>query len=171
MPFRLPRLTLTVLLTALFCASCSAQPTWEGTFAKIARDFPGTPELSTAELANWLADDSRPQPVLLDVREPAEFQVSHLRNAQQVSPAALPSDLKLAKDSPVVAYCSVGYRSSALVQRLRAAGYSKVYNLHGSLFTWANDGLPLYQGNAPASKVHPYNNRWATLLKPQFRHK
>jgi rhodanese-related sulfurtransferase len=160
----------TALLACLLCCSCSAQLTWEDSFAKIAADFPGTPNLSTAELAAWLADDTRPAPVLLDVRAPAEFAISHLRRAQNISPAAKAESLKLPKDSPIVAYCSVGYRSSALVQRLRAAGFSRVYNLHGSLFAWANEGRPLWCGSKPATTVHPYDAYWGQLLAPRYRH-
>lgn len=163
------RFVLTGFLAALLCTSCSAQPTWEDTFAKIAHDFPDTPNLSTRELADWIADTSRPQPVLLDVRGLAEFEVSHLQHARQVSPSAKIADLKLPRDTPIVAYCSVGYRSSGFVQRLRAAGYTNAHNLHGSLFTWANEGRPLYSGTAIATKVHPYNDRWGLLLKPNFR--
>jgi rhodanese-related sulfurtransferase len=169
MPSRQLLPILAALIAAFLCNACSAQPTWEETFAKIAQDFPGTPGLSTAELVTWLADSGRTRPILLDVREMAEYEVSHLRHAKRVSPEAKIPDLKLAKDAPIVAYCSVGYRSSGFVQRLRAAGYTRAYNLRGSLFTWANEGRPLYQGSKITTKVHPYNRRWGLLLKPELR--
>ena len=74
--------------------------------------------------------------MLLDVREIEEYEVSHLSGALQVNP-----DLKdfseldgITTDTPIIAYCSVGYRSSALVQRLMEAGYTNVSNLEGSIF-------------------------------------
>jgi rhodanese-related sulfurtransferase len=113
---------------------------------------------------------------LLDVRGLAEYEISHLQHARQVSPSAKIADLKLPRDAAIVAYCSVGYRSSNFVQRLRTAGYTNAHNLHGSLFTWANEGRPIYSGaavssNSPMSApvVHPYNAHWGLLLKPEFR--
>ena len=42
--------------------------------------------ITTRQLADWLADRHRPAPVLLDVRTPAEWEVSHLPGARRVDP-------------------------------------------------------------------------------------
>ena len=65
----------------------------------------------------------------------------------------------------VVVYCSVGYRSSRLVSRLKARGVENVFNLEGSLFQWANEGRPLVRGDEPATRVHPYDDEWGELLR------
>ena len=44
--------------------------------------------ITTEELAARLAEKNRPRPVLLDVRTPAEYEVSHLEGARQVDPKA-----------------------------------------------------------------------------------
>ena len=44
--------------------------------------------ITTQQLADWLADKKRPAPVLLDVRTPAEWKVSHLPGARRVDPQA-----------------------------------------------------------------------------------
>ena len=69
--------------------------------------------ITTQQLAEWLADKERPAPVLLDVRTPEEWNVSHLANARRVDPKATAQETagNLSKDTPIVAYCSVGYRS------------------------------------------------------------
>src|SRR3954466_14812679 len=77
--------------------------------AKIRHDFPDVKRITTAELARWLDDESRPRPVLLDVRTRAEFDVSHLAGARLVEPEAPASVIDLPSDQPVVTYCSVGY--------------------------------------------------------------
>ncbi len=136
---------------------------------KVRHDFPRVPRLSTEELAAWQADKRRPQPLLLDVRTAEEFAVSHLRGARQVSPEARPATLDLPKDRPIVTYCSVGYRSAALAERLLEAGYRDVRNLSGSIFAWANEGRPLVQAGRPATRVHPYSPRWARLLSESRR--
>jgi hypothetical protein len=73
------------------------------------------------------------------------------------------------KDRPIVAYCAVGWRSSALAERLKAQGYTNVSNLEGSIFAWANEGRPVYQGEQPAARVHPVSEKWGRLLKEELR--
>jgi rhodanese-related sulfurtransferase len=127
--------------------------------------------ITTEQLANWLADKKRPAPVLLDVRTPAEWTVSHLPGARLVNPKA---DAKaaandVAKDAPIVTYCAVGYRSGAMAQRLRAAGYTKVQNLEGSIFQWANEHRLLLHDGDRATRVHPYSAARSRLLEPDVR--
>ena len=64
----------------------------------------------------------------------------------------------------VVVYCSVGYRSSRLAEKLRARGIENVFNLEGSLFQWANEGRPLYRGDERVYEAHPYDDEWGQLL-------
>ena len=133
---------------------------------EIRDEFPHVRQLSTGTLATWLADPARPAPVLLDVRAPAEFAVSHLPHASQVTPGAPLDDavLSLDRSTPIVAYCSVGYRSSRFVERLREAGFTDVYNLEGSVFAWANEGRMVVRDDRPVDEVHPYNRAWGRLL-------
>jgi rhodanese-related sulfurtransferase len=137
----------------------------------VREKFPGVKQLSTTNLAAWLADPSRPQPQLLDVRTPKEYAVSHLAGARQISPDAKAKEVlvTLDRNRPVVVYCSVGYRSSKLAQRLQAAGLVQVMNLEGSIFAWANEGRPLEKDGRPAFKVHPYNKTYGRMLKPELR--
>ena len=141
--------------------------------ATVRRKFPRVPQLPTAGLAAWLADKGRPQPQLLDVREPDEFAVSHLRGALRIPPDASASEVlaKIDPKRPVVTYCSVGYRSSQLAQRLIDAGAKDVRNLEGSIFAWANEGRPLEKDGRPVKTVHPYNGVFGRLLKPESRAK
>ena len=144
-------------------------------FAAMKREvrdrFPDVRQLSTADLAAWLADPQRPPPVLLDARTEKEFAVSHLRGARRVEPSAKADALlrELPPDRPVVVYCAVGYRSSAVAERLQKAGVRTVFNLEGSIFQWANEGRPLEADGHPADKVHPYNGRYGKWLAPDRR--
>jgi len=143
----------------------------EGMRALVRERFPEVKQLQPAELAAWLADTNRAAPVLLDVRTKPEFALSHLAGARQVNPKAAVNELAttLPKDRPVVVYCSVGYRSSELAARLAKAGFTNVVNLEGSLFQWANEGRPVVSGDRPAREVHPYNETFGRLLKPELR--
>jgi rhodanese-related sulfurtransferase len=134
----------------------------------IRKRFPSVRQLSPAALAAWLADETRPAPLLVDVREAAEFGVSHLKNAVHIT-AVRDIKARLATpDSPVVVYCSVGYRSSAVAQDLIRLGCTNVWNLEGSIFAWANAGHPVYRGTNPVSEVHPYSAKWGRLLESRF---
>ena len=127
--------------------------TWPAIKARIAKEFPNVKSIGTAELAKM-----ERKPVLLDVRTAAEFAVSRIAGAQRVDPDA--ATVALPKDAAIVTYCSVGYRSAKFAQRLKAAGFTNVRNLEGSIFQWANEGRPLDGGR----KVHPFNRKWGALL-------
>ncbi len=128
--------------------------------------------ITTEQLAARLAEIDRPPPVLLDVRTPAEYEVSHLKGARRVDPkaAAESAAAGIPKDVPIVTYCSVGYRSGEMAERLRAAGYTSVQNLEGSIFQWANERRPLVRGEGErVTRVHPYSAVWGRLLTPEVR--
>jgi rhodanese-related sulfurtransferase len=127
--------------------------------------------ISTSELADWLATKRRPAPVLLDVRTPEEWDVSHLPGARRVDPSASAENVAagLSKETPIVTYCAVGYRSGEMADRLSAAGFTNVRNLEGSIFQWANEHRPLVRGEERVSRVHPYNTFWGRLLNDDAR--
>ncbi|MBE9171229.1 rhodanese-like domain-containing protein [Pleurocapsales cyanobacterium LEGE 06147] len=131
--------------------------------------FPEVQHLSTQDLAAWLQQDDIRQPLLLDVRSEEEYAVSHLPNAM-LTPNNL-EHLVARHDfaTPIVTYCSIGYRSAAIARRLKTMGYKNVFNLSGSIFEWFNEGRPVYQGKQEVKTVHPYNRFWQFLLHPLSR--
>jgi rhodanese-related sulfurtransferase len=142
---------------------------WAALDRMIHTQFPAVEQIEPEELAARLEQSDLPQPVLLDARAQAEFTVSHLANARQVDPNLETFEsLGLSLDTPIVTYCSVGYRSSAIANRLQAAGYSNVVNLKGSIFKWANQGRPVYRNGQSVQQVHPYNLLWGRLLESKF---
>jgi rhodanese-related sulfurtransferase len=155
------------------CARKSASPAgyaqdeWPAAYKLVRDKFPDVQQLSPAELAAWLQDAQKPQPVLLDARAANEYAVSHLPKALHAADEtqALQALAQQSKDAPVVVYCSIGYRSSALAQQLKAHGYTNVQNLEGSIFQWANENHAVYRGNAEVSVVHPFDEKWGRLLE------
>ena len=141
---------------------------WEGVHQLIRGDFPTVPTVTTDQLAEALMAG---QPViLLDTRDASEFLVSHLPEARLVrSTSDLIASLKdVSPDTLIVAYCSVGYRSAKLIQELQQRGITTAFNLEGSIFAWANAGLPIYRENSQVRQVHPFNESWGQLLKPEL---
>lgn len=101
---------------------------------------------------------------LLDTREKEEFEVSHLKNARNVG--YIWFDMRkvydIPKDATIVVYCSVGYRSEKIGEKLLKNGYHNVYNLYGSIFEWVNEGNPIYKTNGvQTTEIHTYNKNWS----------
>jgi rhodanese-related sulfurtransferase len=69
--------------------------------------------------------------VLLDAREKAEFDVSHLQGGRWVGYNAfqISSVSDIPKDQPIVIYCTVGVRSQEIGKKLKMEGFTQVYNL------------------------------------------
>ncbi|MEO0971353.1 MAG: rhodanese-like domain-containing protein, partial [Cyanobacteria bacterium J06639_18] len=102
-----------------------------------------------------------------------EYELSHLKTAELFT-----SVQDLLKDvtchvstfhTPIVVYCSIGYRSADVVNSLVKAGFSHVFNLSGGIFQWVNEERPIFQKNQSVKSVHPYNKVWGKLLKPEYR--
>ncbi len=101
---------------------------------------------------------------LLDSREKAEFDVSHLKNARNVG--YIWFDMRkvydIPKDASIVVYCSVGYRSEKIAEKLIKDGYKNVHNFYGGIFEWVNEGQPVYKSNGiQTSEIHAYNKKWS----------
>ncbi len=125
--------------------------------------FPGVARIGVDELATRMQSDHAP--LLLDVREFEEFEISHLQGARNVRTldealAAIGNE----RERAVVVYCSVGYRSAKLARSLADRGVRNVKNLEGSIFAWANSDHPVYRGTQRASRVHPYDEKWGRML-------
>ncbi len=114
------------------------------------------------------------RPLLIDVRQPAEFAVSHLPGAVRLDPDRPDFSQLTGVDParPVVVYCSVGYRSSAMAVRLDSLGFHRVMNLRGGIFRWVEQARPLVDSlGRPVAVVHPYDATWGRLIAPRFRAK
>jgi len=133
--------------------------------------FPQVRWIITKDLAHWLEERTRPQPVILDARSGAEFDVSQLRGARRIDPyrPTLNAVAGFPKDTPIVVYSSAGYRGARVASWLGEQGYKNVQNLGSSLFQWVNEGRPLFRGRQPASVVHPYDTQWGWLLEREYR--
>lgn len=116
------------------------------------------PHMLVCELANFK------NAYLLDAREEEEFEVSHLKNARNVG--YIWFDMRkvynIPHDAPVVVYCTAGWRSEKIAEKLHKAGYTDVYNLYGGIFEWINEGYPVYRTDGTqTSEIHTYNSTWA----------
>lgn len=109
---------------------------------------------------------------ILDARPAEEYEVSHLKGATRVGfqdfDASSVKDLP--RDKPVVIYCSVGYRSERIAEKLEKLGFRDIYNLYGGIFEWYNLGEPVYDSKEEETqKVHPYDRNWGKWVKPRSK--
>lgn len=100
-------------------------------------------QITPPELAQWLADEQRPRPVLLDVREPWEFEMGHIDGAQLIPMHTVPVRLnELDPESPVVCICHHGGRSMQVAMFLQSRGFTTIYNLSGGMDIWSQQVDP-----------------------------
>ncbi|MGV3742298.1 MAG: rhodanese-like domain-containing protein [Burkholderiaceae bacterium] len=104
--------------------------------------------LTAPQLAEWLQDESRVKPVLLDVREPWEFQTCHIAGALPMPMQTVPArQEELDPDAPIVCICHHGMRSMQVAAFLERAGFTRVTNLTGGVHAWAqqvDSSMPTY---------------------------
>jgi len=105
-------------------------------------------QISAPDLAAWLADAGRERPVLLDVREPWEYEKARIAGAQLVPMREVPNRLdEIDQDKEVVAICHHGGRSAQGAVFLEKAGYTRVHNLVGGVDAWSrtvDPAVPIY---------------------------
>ena len=94
-------------------------------------------EFSALQLKAYL-DSSEEQPLLLDVRQPWEFDVCKLDNSVLVPMSTIPSNVEsLDTNRETVVICHHGIRSRSVGRFLEQSGFSNIINLSGGMAQWA----------------------------------
>ena len=104
------------------------------------------PEISPQELKQKLDDNE--SVLLLDVREPSEYDIVHLEGARLIPLNTLPHHIDdLPSDQEIVVYCHHGQRSLYATAYLHQNGLTDTKNLAGGIDQWATEidpTLPRY---------------------------
>ncbi len=91
--------------------------------------------------------------VLLDVREPAEWEAGHVPGALFIPMGELGARIgELPSDGEVVVMCRSGHRSAMATRALREVGISAT-NFDGGILAWAADGGPVVTDAGTAGTV------------------
>lgn len=89
--------------------------------------------------------------VLLDVREPAEWERGHAPSAVHIPYGQLRERMgELPRGKPLLIYCAIGVRSSLAASMLRASGHD-AHNIRGGFHAWQGAGLPVAKDTEPAA--------------------
>ncbi|MBT8266079.1 MAG: rhodanese-like domain-containing protein [Bacteroidia bacterium] len=105
-------------------------------------------ELVTAEEMKELSELEDIQ--LVDVRTPEEYKEGYIDSAQNIdynSPSFNTEIEKLDKSKPVIVYCQKGGRSAKCAQKMKDAGFVKIYDLDGGLAKWKYKGFEINSFN------------------------
>lgn len=105
--------------------------------------------------------------LFIDARERNEYDVSHIKNALFVGYENFSYDSLTAinKNQRIIVYCSVGYRSENISEKLVDAGFTNVSNLVGGIFEWVNEGNAVVDSKGDTTlDVHAYSKSWGVWL-------
>lgn len=105
-------------------------------------------QLTASQLNDWLADETRTRPILLDVREPWEFETCRIAGSLSMPMRGIPARYhELARDTDIVMVCHHGARSFQVGMFLEQMGFSSIINLQGGVAAWAREvdpAMPTY---------------------------
>lgn len=93
--------------------------------------------------------------LIIDIREPAEYQRGHIPGALLLPRGLLEFDIHRCvdqhrrdvevahEDQPIVLYCGTGGRSALAAKTVEDLGYRNVKSMAGGIVAWAQAGLPI----------------------------
>lgn len=84
--------------------------------------------------------------LIVDVRTPNEYNSGHIEGAVLVDVTAGSFDQKIQeydKNQAVYIYCRSGSRSAGAMRKMKAMGFTEVYDLRGGVINWSKNGKPL----------------------------
>jgi rhodanese-related sulfurtransferase len=110
------------------------------------------PTIDVTEAERRLRDDPA-HPILLDVREPNEFEEVRVAGAALVPTSVFMTRVgELPADRPLMVVCHMGGRSAAVAGYLIRAGRTDVVNVAGGMDAWERAGLPVRRGAIAAGE-------------------
>jgi phage shock protein E len=98
----------------------------------------------TIDVATVRALQDRSDVVMIDVREPYEFDAGHVADTTLIPMGEVPARLaEIPKDKTVVLVCRSGNRSGQVTEYLKGQGYSNIHNMEGGIVAWQAAGYPV----------------------------
>ena len=129
------------------CAACGERPTirelkaYEGYCAPNLPTNSHTMDITVKELKDRM--DRGDAPVLIDVREPHEYDICKIPGAKLIPQGQLPQQLaSLDPEQEIVVHCKSGGRSGRAVELMKARGFKNPRNLAGGILAWIDQVDP-----------------------------
>jgi len=133
-------------------------------------------EIFPWDLEEMLKEENKP--LLIDVREPAEFEAMHIYHSINVPRGILETsceydfddtvpELVEARDKDVVVICRSGNRSIFAADVMQQMGYKKVVSLKTGLRGWNDSELPLYSKSNENVDIDDADEFFTPKLRPE----
>ncbi len=125
--------------------------------------------IDPATLKKWLESEKA---VLVDVREPAEYDAEHIEGAALIPLGRIRRSALPAHDGrKLVVMCKMGGRGQSACQRLRAemSAHETIYHLEGGILAWKQAGLPVSKKERPAVSPKPAASSGTSIWGGLFR--
>jgi rhodanese-related sulfurtransferase len=158
------RIIVIILANIISISMASCQSDYDKKLRSLYRNT--VPLITADSIVEELQD--RGDIVLLDTRSAEEYAVSHIAEARFIDYKKFRAQdvADIPKDARVVVYCSVGYRSERIGEKLLKMGFEDVSNLYGGIFQWKNEDRQVVNlQKQPTDSVHTYNRRWSRWLQ------
>ncbi len=99
-------------------------------------------EITATELKEYL-ELADPAPLLLDVREPHEWEICHIPGSRLIPMNQVPElSSQLDPEQETIVICHYGGRSARVATYLSQIGFSRIINLAGGVDAWAREVDP-----------------------------
>ena len=115
-------------------------------------------------------NEQRDKFIVLDAREPDEYRVSHIAGATNIGYDKPDYNIlaEIPTDAAIVVYCSIGYRSEKIGEKLIQRGYNNVSNLYGGIFEWGNRSFDLVNKDGHITDtLHTFSRSWSKWANPE----
>ena len=144
----------------------------------IAEVLPEVSEIFPWDLSEQLEQDDKP--ILLDVREPSEYDALHIDGSLNVPRGILESacdwdydetvpELAAGRERPIVVICRSGNRSVLAAHTMQRMGFRQVASLKTGIRGWNDFEQPLYNAAGEQVDIDDADEVLATRLRPEQR--
>lgn len=114
----------------------------------VKRKSPANTELNELRIEEAQLLQQNKSLVILDVRQKAEFEKSHILGSLHIDINELkPRAHELKQGAIIVCVCDIGVISASATSILQEAGFEQAYSLVGGILEWENRGLPIERSN------------------------
>jgi sulfur-carrier protein adenylyltransferase/sulfurtransferase len=111
-------------------------------FDKLKNLFSSSESLGAEQAKKFMQNNDEGSYTLLDVRQPSEYEHSHIPGATLIPlPRLIDRINELDPEKPVIVYCTIGGRSRVAAQILRGRGFKAVYHLMGGMQGWTGPAV------------------------------
>ena len=137
---------LGLALALPFTAQAAEQPKWVSTpvLEMVNQARAATKQVSIKDLKD--AVDKNEDMIILDVREPAEYEVAHIPGALNVPRGLLEFSIWAVipdQNKKIYVYCKTGARAALATKVLNELGYKKAVAVHTGGAAWVMAGYPV----------------------------